>query len=302
MRPTTLAIESVCCVTARELTDAASDDVRDRRRHPTLVQRTVAQLPLAGQQLDELPREERVPRRAIVDQRHDVVLDGRAGPFRHPGRHVVDGQAGQVQADRFRLAGELADAADQLLWRLRIDRPDGGDEEDAEVVERTGDELDEPERRRIGPLQVVDDGHDRDRSTPERVDDGRVDGHSIGRHVADPAPTHRPHEEVDRILIDDALLGERARDLGDGPEGGRCGRFRTTSPCRREAERAARGDDLLGQSGLADAGFAADDDHPAPAGRQPADGGQRRGHLGIATDEDASRFVGDPRCRRSSSR
>ncbi len=126
----------------------------------------VVQPPLAGEQLDELVDVERVAGARGVDGRDEPRRDRarlRAAEVARPlGGQPADLVAVQaLEWQAYRGSREPAERRGELLARVRLDVAVGGDREQRHVGNGLGDELEREQRRRVGPVQVVEDDDER---------------------------------------------------------------------------------------------------------------------------------------------
>ncbi len=282
----------------RQHADAAADDVEGRARHPGGAGGVhVGEAVLARQQLDHLPDEERVSSGALVDVVGHLGADRAVAAPAEPRADVGVGQAVQVDALGTGLAGQLGEAVDQRRRRVRRDGPDGRQQQHRHRGQGAGHELERPQRRGIGPLEVVDHEEQGPGGRPHRGDHRGVQRGPVGPRVdrVDAAPGGA--DAVAGRVADDPRSQELLGDLRVPPVRGRRGALLAPCPGDHEPLRRGLGHQLLGQAGLADARLAADDHRPPGAGRGLAGRLAEPRELGRPPDHGhpAPRAVGGPR-------
>ena len=282
----------------RQHADAAADDVEGRARHPGGAGGVhVGEAVLARQQLDDLPDEERVSSGALVDVAGHLGADRAVAAPAEPRADVGVGQAVQVDALGTGLAGQLGEAVDQRRRRVRRDGPDGRQQQHRHRGQGAGHELERPQRRGIGPLEVVDHEEQGPGGRPHRGDHRGVQRGPVGPRVdrVDAAPGGA--DAVAGRVADDPRSQELLGDLRVPPVRGRRGALLAPCPGDDEPLRRGLGHQLLGQAGLADARLAADDHRPPGAGPRPGGPPRRATRLGRPPDHGhpAPRAVGGPR-------
>ena len=73
---------------------------------------------------------------------------------------VLLAQPGEGQVRRLRLADELREGSDQGIPQHRVDVAVGADDEQPGVVDRSGDELEQEQRRLVRGVHVVEHEHE----------------------------------------------------------------------------------------------------------------------------------------------
>ena len=116
---------------------------------------------LLTEEAGELTEEERVALCPLADRGDDggvdVVADDLADEL---GRHVTIEPA-QLQAPSPRLARDRGEGLDEVVVAAELHLAHGREDHHPGADEAAGEELDEPERRGVGPLEVVDDEQQR---------------------------------------------------------------------------------------------------------------------------------------------
>jgi hypothetical protein len=159
------------------------------------------------------------------------------------------------------------------------------------------------QRRRVGPVQIVQHqqqrpaGRRRPQEPGEAVEQpeaGRLRLDRRRRRQVRQARADGRHDLGDVGGAGAHLLAQRRRvgglDVGADhldprPERGRALPLPAAAPQHQGTTRSRLGRQLLGQPGLADAGLAGHQHHPAPAGKGGVQVGGERGQLGLAADE-----------------
>ena len=229
-----------------ELGHAAADDLAHAHRD-------VAARRVVGQQPHDLPHEERVAAGAIVHLGGPVDLHTRRR--RQPLGHGPERQATEHAAPTLPLGRQVGEQTgqDRAGLRVAVGHHDG----QRRRPELIGEEPQQPQRRVVGPVRVVE--HDQQTRRPSRrqqnVDDRREQ----------PEPSFLPgRRPVHR-------RAQRAHHLRPGPEGWRPRALPAPSPGRRQSRRARHLRRRLGQPGLADPRLTAEQHHPAHATRGVGD-------------------------------
>jgi len=275
-----------------EATQAAAQDVSHSRRHGAtcggghiVAAVAVAESTFAHQQAGQLGHEEGVSLGAGVhggDRRRAGLGLGGLG---HEAAHLGFAQAAQVDADQGRLAGQ---GGEQVVEGVGVSGVDvdvavGAQQDHPVVVERRGHHVGQLERRHVGPVQVVQDDHQRAllAEAAQEPGDGVVESEPRRGGVEG----RRGHQVVDQLLDLVHQLGDvtGARPEGlthqpwvatvdDGRQHLDPGPVRR-GPLRREAAApgnhgpapGGQGGQLLHQAGLAGTWLARDQHHPSPA-------------------------------------
>jgi hypothetical protein len=138
-----------------ERTQPAADDVAHAARHREwrIGARWIDGAFVQGEEAHELPDEERVPFRLAVDRGYERVRHRAAGGELEEARDLRLAQPAELDplAD-----SELREILQRVVAReLRLAvRPD---DEDVGIMERARQEAEQPKRRRIRPVEVVED-------------------------------------------------------------------------------------------------------------------------------------------------
>ena len=145
-----------------------------------------------------------------------------------------------------------------------------GDHKQRAAHRRGGDVGEGLQRRRVSPLQVVDDHQSRgcprrrrhsDRELVENHETVRRDGRVAWRGGPRPGPDER--EYVRQHARGTAVVGlHRSEHLHPGPEGGCHAALPASSPVHADAGGLGRSGQLRRQARLADAGRSGDDERP----------------------------------------
>ena len=238
-------------------------------------------------QLRRLLDEEGVPAGAPVDLGDQLRVGLATRGAGDQGAHLVPAQAGQ--GHRGRLGHQLEQERGQgVLGRLDLDVAVGADQQQPLEPGVLGGELQQPQRRRVGPVQVVEHDHhravlgDRDQGAGHRVEDPE----RLGRVGTGPA---RAVRRAGRRLAQQHPQAGAAGGLGRRPLPGGGGPPEPADhlhprPVAGRAVRAPAGaaEDqrpppprLVGgpadQGGLADPGLPGDQHQPAVAVGRPGD-------------------------------
>ena len=244
------------------------DDVADHQRHgggPALSLEAV----LALQQPHELREEERVPVGTPVQLERDTLdrnlFDRR--PAAHEFGDVGDGKAEQGKAIHVRPPGKVGQSSGQgrvAGWVRLVER---AQHEHPCRRELDGEEAQQPQRRGVRPLEVVEhDHHGRRRGD---VLDRSPDG------LGEPEPSQLGVLGVSIVdaeqvgegrLSDSGVVGQSEQDPDDldpRPEGGESVVVVASPPC--DAHVSSHRGDFLDQSRLTDPGLPADERDPSPA-------------------------------------
>ena len=135
--------------------DAVPDRSRADRPDPTDVE-LVPRRALGGERVQQLPQQERIAARLL-----HAGLDERIGAVaRTADEHCARGGAEgtRLQDPDVASRGQLCD---QLGLRPGVAGAGSGDDDDREVLDPRGELDQEPDRERVGPVQVVDDERER---------------------------------------------------------------------------------------------------------------------------------------------
>ena len=276
-----------------------------------------AQRPAGRGLLDDLRDEERVAPGLLEHRRHEVLdlVDGLIQARAEPPGEVVGAQRSEVDGLGARAA--LDDRRDRGLERVAavdLGVSPRADQQEMGQVRVAKQGLDDPQRRRVGPLQIVEEQDQRlslGRDAADRPTDGVVEpglregGRDVGDARLRTEQLGQPRRDVDqqlgvgRDVFEDPVppsldllgptaehvVGEALQDVGQGPE-----REIARVLIELALDDAATGDRHLGeqladQGGLADAGLAGDPGDASTTGPHALERGEQRGALGFATDE-----------------
>ena len=142
--------------------EACQHDVAQARR-----QDAVARLASGG---EDLLGVERVPAGPLPDPRRQVRIRRPAELVGDQAHEVVAIEPREVDAIDTLAALELGEVGHHLVVRLELVGPDRGDQQDAFVAQVADEEGEQVPRRRIGPLEILDDDDGR-RAAGQPVDD-----------------------------------------------------------------------------------------------------------------------------------
>ncbi len=162
-------------------------------------------VPEPGGLLDE----ERVSAGAPVHLGDQVGAGLATGGAGHQGGHLVPAEAGERDCGGLR-AQRHQQRAQRMLAGLDLGVPVGADEQQPLEPGVPGDELEQPDRRRVGPVQVVEDHHDR----PVLRDGDKRRGHRVVPVELGPAVVPRRVTVVPRLV---ALPGGALAEQGGQP-------------------------------------------------------------------------------------
>ena len=148
----------------RELVEAAANDLADPLRnsheHVAQVARPV-QPALRGEQAHDLGDEERVPLGLLVDCAHQLRARLNVRGHLDEARHVRLAQAAEDDALHKALSGQVREHLGQRVAAAELDVAVGPDHEDPGVADLAREEMQHQQGRRVGPMQVVEDQHER---------------------------------------------------------------------------------------------------------------------------------------------
>ena len=233
---------------------------------------------LRGEQPCDLLREERVARGTVVhglDQRRlralatnllDQLPDLVSGQPAEPYQLGLPGQLGQERAGWM-----IADH--HLHVAIRADDQRGG------VMQLAGEEHEQPQRRHVRPVQVVDDDHQRPlRRPPPQVSRRHVIGTEadrglIAQDAAAPLPGDAGKFGPHTLARVAAFRRQRTHHLDPRPEAGRAIALPAGAPHDRGSARLGVGHRFGSERGLAHACLTREQDDPA---RTPDGGVDRR--------------------------
>jgi hypothetical protein len=153
----------------------------------------------------------------VVDETHDGVGDGRPYSLSHQGGDVRLVEPLQGHPDGTGLAGNLGEEVDERGLRVACDRPAGDDQERPHPAQLSDQELEEPERGGIGPLDVVHHQEQRVGRRGQRPAERHVEREPFGGRVA---PRLAGCDRGEGRRRQDAGRLELLDDLVGGPERG----------------------------------------------------------------------------------
>jgi hypothetical protein len=185
----------------------APEAASDRLAEPLgeVVDRRV--LARAGEVVDHLADEERIAAALAMDAPDERDVGRVADRGFHEPMDVVLAQAAEVEPLVVRLASELGQRLDERMGRAELVRAVRREEEEGGVADFPGEELEEEERGRIRPVEILQDEHERVvvGATAEHLADG----------VEDPEPgVGRGERRLRRRLGE---VGDDLADLGNDP-------------------------------------------------------------------------------------
>ncbi len=191
---------------------------------------------------------------------------------------LVQAQSAQRHTRVVRSARQIAQRAEQRMTPVDLGVAVRAEQEQARIGRVGGEELQQPQRSGVGPVQIVDDEHDparRRRALPEggqrveqpearlcRVGRGRLANRGarlgrLGHDIDDPAcPASQRARDFGRLMPIDV----GAQQLHPGPIGRCTGFFRATSPQHFHSRRCGVRGQLLRRTRFADAGLAREHD------------------------------------------
>jgi hypothetical protein len=254
----------------------------------------VRQPALGREEIDQLLHEQRVPTRAVVHHLGDLhrhVDVGAAGEPVGEGRSV---QAVQLDVNASASTGHLTEAVDERVRRVLLQRSGRDGEERLRGVEIGGDVLQQPQRRRIGPLQIVDHQQYRHRRRRQRREN-RPPQLETGRSRVVDVLGHR--RQIDERPCDDAPRLQLLAEIDDRPERRCGGPFGTMRPRHREPRGVGVQPQLVEEAGLPDARLSDDDGDAAVSGGCSRQHVREVRQLVLPTDERRA-GRGWRRCRR----
>jgi hypothetical protein len=263
----------------------------------------VAEAPLAGEEADDLGDEERVAVGLLVHRHRQRRRRLHPCDRGYEAGHLRLVQAAQKQPPVVLAAGEVGQDSKQRMSPVHLGVPVAAHHQQPGTLQLPTQEPQQGQRRRIRPVQVVQHqqqrpaGGGRPQEAGQAVEQpeagrlrlGRRRGRQVrqaladGRHDLGDVGRTGTHVLAQRRRV--ACLDIGAHDLDPGPEGGRALSLPAAAPQHQDAAGAGLGGQLLGQPGLADAGLAGQQDHPAPAGQGGLQVDGERGQLGLAADE-----------------
>jgi hypothetical protein len=229
---------------------------------------------VGGQQPRHLLDEERVAAGPPVHARPQLGVGLAAG---EPGEHLGD-LRGVEAAQRQRLALRLqpGDRAAERVAGSDLDVAVGRDQQLAAAAGPAGVEGGQLDRRRVGPVQVVEDDHQR------RPPGGLQQGAAGGVEALEPAG-QRGRLAGRAGVLEAGLDPERGQDLQPGPE--RRGALPAGAPDDGRAPRLGVVGGGRGQGGLADPGLAGEGHDPAPGRQRGLDQRSQLGERLVAADK-----------------
>ncbi len=258
---------------------------------------------LAGQQPHHLGDEQRVAVGLLVQRR------GQRRRGRHPGHqrdeagHVLLVQPAQQHPPAVPPSGQVGQGRHQRMPPVDLCVPVDAHHQQAGTLQLATHEAQQGQRRRVRPVQVVEDQQQRaaggrrpqeGRQAVEQLEAGhlRLDRRRAGQvrqtvadvrgQLGDVGGT-RAQVVAQRRRV--AGLDVGADHLDPGPEGGCALSLPAAAPQHPGATRCRLGGQLLGQPGLADSGLAGQQHHPAVTGASGIQVGGERGQLALTTDE-----------------
>jgi hypothetical protein len=197
-------------------------------------------------------------------------------------------EAAQRQDVRSGVRGPLPHDGEQRVPGCDLRRAQRADQQDGTVPQGRDDEVEQEQRRMVGAVQVVEDQHQRlpvgalGEQREHAVEEPEAVGR-LGRLRA--ALEQRPEvsEQAPASGADEAL-----EHLRPGPERRRTLGLPTPPPDHPAAVPTGPEVGLLGQAGLADPGFAREEDQAAPATHGLRDAAVQDRQLRRTSDEDAA--------------
>ena len=263
---------------------------------------------------EQLLREERVALGALVDPGE---LRGRDRPPEDRpelGALFGRGQRPEVDALDARQPLEIREVGEQRVAGPQVERPERPDEEQPRPLHVADHELEEVARRRVAPVEVLEDEHERLvrgealEEAEDQLEEPRLVGPGTDRRPAQrgeclrgradvPPEPGRQRRELEPDRTQQPAEGLRPDHRPEGPE--RVEERPVRDPVAAQVEAGA--DDhppsvglgprpeLRHEPGLAEARVAADQDNARLARRRPLERGDQRGHRGVPSDEDRAR-------------
>ncbi len=265
-----------------------------------------AEAPFGHQETHDLADEERIALGLAVHRRDE--LGRRCRPRRHldVARHVVLGEAAQGETASHGLAGQVAERLEQRMLAAELHVAIGADHEEPRRTHLARQELQQQERRLIGPLDVVQDEDQRLRAggVPQKGGDAveepeaRLLGleRGRGREVGQPL-THlgydlgdvrgaRPHLGLHALCV--AVVEVGTDDLDPRPVRRCTAGLVRASPQDLEAAHTRIRAELARGARLADPGLTGQEDEPPLAAAGVVDRTAELFDLGLAPDEDTA--------------
>jgi hypothetical protein len=209
------------------------------------------------------------------------------------------------------LTGQVVEDLGGGLLDRRVDGPVGRHDHERQVGDVGSGEVEELERRPVGPLQIVD--HDHDRAGPRqpshhgggRLHETEAGGFGVGRRpvldadagtdadlTGELAERGEDRDQVGgavpegvALVVLRELVDQRAQDPGPGPERRGAASGVAATPRDHHVPPGGLRRQLLDQPGLADAGLAADHRDAPAAGHDLAQVGPQRVHLRTSPDQ-----------------
>ena len=262
--------------------------------------------PLRHQEVDHLADEEGVPLRLAIDGGDQVRRRREPRGHLDVAGDLALGETAQQEAARDRLARQVAERLEEGMLSAELDVAVRADDEEARAPHLAGEELEEQQRGRVRPVEVVEDedeGLVGGRVAEERRDAvEEAETRLLGlegrqrRQVGEPL-THlrdelrdvgraRPHLGADVPRV--AVVQVGADDLHPGPVGGCAPRLVAAAPQHLEATQPRVRAELARGARLADAGLAGEQ-HELPLARaRRVDARAQLLELALAADEDAA--------------
>ncbi len=220
----------------------------------------------------ELFREEGVALGAGDDRARQGRLQGRVGAGCEQLHHLVVIERAEFEHERRARASDAVRKPAQALRRGELVRAKGREQQNPQVDEVVREEDEEIERRRVGPVQILEHEHHRCGGRPVGeagegvLEDSQLRARSL--------PIARPRLSERTQCLDERLVGQfRADEIDRVPEE------------QLEPRDTSTPSQLGHETGLADTGFPGDQDGHTPSGARRIERALELPELGYASDE-----------------